>query len=265
PFEKPLLNLLRRRFFKLFDALCVREDKSASMLGDLLGREIEVTADSALQRSIPAMDRDRFFTGDRRPLADKFLVSLTAIRHNFQGVVDAADRQARYEEVLLEAIAHLQTRRDCHFLLLPQLYGAAKSDVPYHRELAARFPAGTSWQLVDPDLHSDAQRSIVGMCDLSIACRYHPQIFASSGATPGICIYYEHKAFSHVQALGLDAQAFDIFDIGETRHVLAALDRAVDDGEALSAQIRERLPALVERARRTTDLACSLVAAGPRA
>lgn len=258
PFKTFGLNTLRRRFYRYFDDLCVREDRSAANLKELLGLDVEVTADSALQRVVAPFEREAYFEGDRRPLKDKFLVSLTALQHKFPAHLDGPEHQRRYEEALLAGIEHLNGRRDCHYLILPQLYGAAKTDVPYLTALAERFPEGTSWELVDPDLDSDAHRAVVGMCDFSIACRYHPQIFAGGGATPGVCVYYEHKARSYMESLGLGRLGLDISKI-DAESLIRAIDDALEHSEEIRAQIREAMVGIRKRAQRTTEKACILV------
>jgi colanic acid/amylovoran biosynthesis protein len=255
PFQKRILNLVRRRLYKTFDVLCSREEISADYIRGLLGPEarVHVTADSALQVRLQPMVRDEFFLGDRAPLRERFIVGVSAIDYAYPGVADPEAHRRCYEEAMVALVTHVARARRSHFLLVPQLHGRFHTDVPFLEELGGRFPDEVSWEIVDDGLSSDDQRRIFGMADMFIASRYHPGIFASSAGVPGVCIYYEHKALGFMRQLGLEELAFDIRNL-DAQELIHAADRVMSDGDALRAHIEERLPGLVATARRTTDL-----------
>ena len=260
PFQKRLLNLVRRRLYKTFDVLCSREEISAKYIRDLLGpgSEVHVTADSALQVRLDSMPRDEYFAAERAELGRRFIVGVSAIDYAYPGETDPESLRRRYEDAMLELITHVAHNRESHFLMVPQLHGRFHSDVPFLRELGARLPSDVSWEIVDDRLSSDDQRRLFAMADMFIASRYHPGIFASSAGVPGICIYYEHKALGYMRQLELEDLAFDIRNLDPSALIRAA-DRVMNDGDALRAHIEERLPRLVATARRTTDLVAALV------
>jgi len=260
PFQKRLLNLVRRRLYKTFDVLCSREEISANYIRDLLGpgSEVHVTADSALQVRLDSMPRDEYFAAERAELGRRFIVGVSAIDYAYPGETDPESLRRRYEDAMVELITHVAHNRESHFLMVPQLHGRFHSDVPFLRELGARLPSDVSWEIVDDRLSSDDQRRLFAMADMFIASRYHPGIFASSAGVPGICIYYEHKALGYMRQLELEDLAFDIRNLDPSALIRAA-DRVMNDGDALRAHIEERLPRLVATARRTTDLVAALV------
>lgn len=259
PFETAWLNPIRKRLFPKFDVLCTREDLSAQKIKQLVGPETEVhvTADSALQQAFQPLDRSEYFgsASDRR---NKFLVAVSLNDYKYPGDPDVEGRKRNYDEVMIELLSYLAEQRDCHLLLLPQLYGSVHQDAPYLERMGRSLPTNVSWEVVDVALDSDAQRRIFAMCDLHVASRYHPAIFANSGGTPGICIYYEHKALGFMQQLGLERFAFDIRKV-EASELRAALDEVLDRHEELSAILDERVPPLQEAARSTTKLAVELL------
>jgi polysaccharide pyruvyl transferase WcaK-like protein len=159
---------------------------------------------------------------------------------------------------VLACLEHLADRTSCHVLFFPQLYGAVHSDVPFHRYLGGRLPAGVSWEIVDPTLDSDRQRSLFGLTDFCVASRYHPQIFATSHGIPGLFIWYEHKQLGYLARLGLEHYLFDIRDLD-----VSAMKRAIDDllvhRESITTRVRGRLPELQALSRRTTELLVDLV------
>ncbi len=260
PFKIRWLNVVRRNLYRAFSVLCVREDISRGHLHGLLGKDtpVVVTADSALQQVVTPRDRRDYFTGQREPLGRRYLVAVSTIQYRFPQATDPAAAQARYEAALLDCLEHLHSREDCHFLLFPQLYGSAHSDVPFLESLRDRMPADASSEIVSQDYDSNTQRQLIGMCDLCIASRYHPQIFAASSTVPGICIYYEHKARGFMEALGMQDFAFDIRDLHSDR-LRESLDRCLDERGALLQRLQQGIPRLRDRAAETTRLAARLV------
>lgn len=259
PFRNRLLNPIRRRLFPAFDALVVREELSAEHLRGLLGPEtpIHVTADSALQSSIRPLDRSDYFVGARSPLGRRFLVAVSLNDYHYPGASDVAGQRELYDRVMVELLRHVAARRGCHFLLFPQLYGRAHSDVPYLERMGAGLGDEVSWEMVDPGLDSDGQRRLFAACDLHVASRYHPAIFGNAGAVPGICVYYEHKALGFMSQLGLERFAFDIRSV-DAAGLCAAADELIDHHDRYVEWLRDRVPALRRRAQRTTELAVEL-------
>jgi colanic acid/amylovoran biosynthesis protein len=251
--------------YRLFDVLVTREEISERYLRTLLGPEIpiHVTADSAIQSAISPAARTEYFRGRDGSLVGKFLVAVSLNRYKYPGASNPDALRAQYDRTLLGLLRHLNDKRDCHFLLLPQLYGKVHSDVPYLKGMAAQLPAGVSWELVDPELDSDAQRAIFAMCDLHVASRYHPAIFGNVGLTPGLCIYYEHKALGFMAQLGLERYAFDIRQL-ELEPLCNAADDLLKNHRQIVEHLRARVPLLQSRSRRSTELAVELLKQGKK-
>jgi polysaccharide pyruvyl transferase WcaK-like protein len=256
PFNIKPMNVVRKCLFKEFDVLCVREEISQEYLRTLLGDDVIIylTADSALQESLESLERTDYFKGERAYLANKYLVSVSAIQYKYPGQDEIAEHQAMYTKAILRCLEHIGSKKDCHFLFLPQLYGRVHSDVPYLEHLGQSLSPGFSWEVVDPSADSDMQRRLFGMTDLCIASRYHPQIFAACSGVPGICIYYEHKALGFMSSLGLKDFAFDIRNL-DADALCAKLDEAMEGHDELSAHIKKNIVKIQNRARRTTRLA----------
>jgi colanic acid/amylovoran biosynthesis protein len=260
PFHNKLLNPVRRRMYRLFDVIVTREEISAQNLHGLLGADtpVQVTADSAIQSTVAPASRAEYFAARASSLSGKFLIAVSLNQYKYPGAPDPDALRRHYDRTLLGLLQHLHGKRDCHFLLLPQLYGKVHSDVPYLRVMAAQLPSGVSWEVVDPELDSDRQRGIFAMCDLHVASRYHPAIFGNIGITPGICIYYEHKALGFMAQLGLERYAFDIRHL-ELDRLRNAADDILQNREHLVEHLKERVPVLQSRARRSTELAIELL------
>lgn len=260
PFENPLLNPVRRRMYRLFDVLVTREEISQGHLHGLLGTNtvVHVTADSAIQVRVPSASREQYFTEARAHLAGKFLVAVSLNDYKYPGEPQPLALRDHYNRAMLDLLQHLHSQKDCHFLFVPQLHGKVHSDLPFLQTIAARLPTGTSWEVVDERVDAEQQRAIFGMCDFHVASRYHPAIFGNTGLTPGICIYYEHKALGFMRQLGLERYAFDIRKPDATQ-LRAAADDILKNHTGLVKHLQERIPELQARASRTTELAVDLL------
>lgn len=257
PFARRLMNPVRRRLLRaMARPLTVREERSAVHLRELLGADapVEVTADSAFLRPVPAAPRD----GD-----DRFLVAASALRWRWPGHPAPAAAQAAYDDAVLAGLRHLADRRPgTHVRFFPQLYGAVHSDVAYLRSLGERLPAGASWEIVDPELDSDGQRALLAASDFVLAGRYHPQVFAIAAGVPGVCVPYEHKARGVMESAGLGDLVVDATVV--TPDALTKLvDRVLEEHDAVAARLRVAAGEMAARAGRTADLA--VAAMGPRA
>jgi len=263
PFNIRWLNAIRRRLYSTFNCLVTREELSARYIEDLIGApgSVEVTADSAIQAELEPYPRSAWFSGERRSLVERRLVAVSLNDFRYPTSKNPAKEKRHYNAVMVETLTHLAAYGDVHFMFLPQLYGRVHSDAAYLLSMAKQLPPEASWEIVDATLDSDTQRRLFAMCDLHIASRYHPAIFGNTAFVPGICIYYEHKALGFMQQLGLERYAFDINRV-EVAPLCQALDEIIERHDALVAHLRERVPVLRERARRTTGLALRLLRAG---
>lgn len=259
PFEKKTHNWFRRKIFKLFDTLCIREARSVDYLKKFLGPDAEVnlTADSAIQEDIVPFQRNEFFTKDRARLADKFLVAVTGMQYKYPGDPDPPRQRAHFTQVFLTLMQHLNNKRDCHFIFLPQLCGNVHDDRSYHKILGDRLPFGSSWEMVPEDFNSDRHRQIFGMADFCIASRYHPQIFATSNAVPGVFPCYEHKQFAYLEAMGISGYAFDINSL-DAQQMCGKIDEALAEYDSICERLKNNITGLQERSRNTSRLAAGL-------
>lgn len=256
PFHNRALNPIRRIMFRRFDKVCVREDVSRGLLEEFVpGIEVEVTADSALQRQ----------PYSSKTVAEKpgFVLGMTVRNHQFPAAADEQERkalQAHYMQILDDAVRHAATRGATKLILFPQLYGSAHSDVPALEAFSERLKDMIDIDIFDPEADSDMQREAIRDCDLFIASRYHPTIFAASAGVPVVCIAYEHKMTGFMQQMGLARFAFPIDDLDKDA-VISAVDEAIDKRAELSPQMIEAAARLHERSCRTTARAVALIGA----
>jgi colanic acid/amylovoran biosynthesis protein len=245
PFAKRWLNPLRRRGFRWFDSVSLREERSAEMLADLVDVQVTVTTDAALQDVVPAADRSSYAEDDEQLL-------VVAVR-------DPGDEQRdRHDRSIVAAVDRVCEQRLTSVVLLPQLHGRGHRDAPYLAGLAGRVIAAKHVQVAPETLDSNAQRALVAAADLVIAGRYHPAVFAISAATPVLVIPYEHKAQGVAEAAGIGEWATWVGDVEPAALAERAeeLCRRADEVRAVLEPASTRLRDLSSR---SSELAVGLV------
>jgi colanic acid/amylovoran biosynthesis protein len=245
PFGNRALNPIRRRGFRWFDAVALREQRSADLLRELTGIEAVVTTDSALQDSVPAASRDRYAAPHERLL-------VVAVRD------PGADLRARHDEAVVAAVEALAARRPTAVVFLPQLHGSRTRDAPYLTALSERVQGASAVRVLPETTDSTQQRACIAAADLVVAGRYHPAVFSISAGTPVLVIAYEHKAMGVAEAAGIARHALWLDDIDADRLIgmAVALDDEADD---VRRQLGVSGPQLRELSGRTSDLMAGLV------
>lgn len=245
PFENRLLNPLRRRGYRWFDRVVLREARSAAMLRDLTGIEAEVTIDAALAQSVGPADRSTWCgTGEQ--------LVVVAVRDPGEAGPPSHD------DAIVAAVDALARDQPTSVVLLPQLHGTTHRDAPYLQTLAHRMTSATAARVAPETFDAPAQRAVVAAADLVVAGRYHPAVFSISAATPVLVIAYEHKAMGVAEAAGIEEWACWLDDLDADSLAERALAL-----RARSAAVRTHLqgvaPGLATLAGRTATLMAELV------
>lgn len=245
PFASRLLKPLRTNGYRWFDAIALRESRSADMLEQLTGIAAEVTIDAALAQTVDPADRSAWCGSDEQLL-------VVAVR-------DPGDEaRSRHDAAVLAAVEALARDRPTAVVLLPQLHGKTHRDAPYLQGLADRMQSVTGARVAPETFDAPAQRAVIAAADQVIAGRYHPAVFSISASTPVLIIAYEHKAMGVAEAAGIREWACWLDDLDAS----ALAERALEL-RAASAAVRRHLatvaPELRRRAERTADIMVELI------
>jgi colanic acid/amylovoran biosynthesis protein len=249
PFENRLLNPLRRRGFRWFHSIALRESISAGLLHGLTGLSAEVTTDSALQDVVPAADRSRY-------AQDHELLLVVSVRK-------PTEARERHDEAVVAAIDRVCKSRPTSVVLLPQLHGRTHRDAPYLTTIAERITAAQRVEVAPETLDSRGQRALIAAADCVIAGRYHPAVFAISSATPVLVIPYEHKAMGVAEAAGIGSWATWVADLDPERLGDQAL--ALLDDEEVRSVLEDAGVRLRELSTRTSEMTTRLLDGPPDA
>ena len=114
----------------------------------------------------------------------------------------------------------------------------------YKQALAARP------ELPEAHLAMGIVLDLMGRFDFAVGMRLHFLIFAALRGTPFSPLPYASKVSGLLEDLGLDTPELGSIGIGQ---LIGRIDRKWDTREEIRAQLRERVPALRERARQTNQ------------
>ena len=205
----------------------LRTDNVRDSLRPGRAKSRRVTDNSAIQVSLTAYPRDRYFVGDRATLAHKFLVAVSLNNYSYPGSADSEALRQNYNKAMTELLTYLAEQTGLS-LSIPAaaLWQGSMNDAPFLREMG--WPPSCAESVGRSSIRRQTripQRRLFAMCDLHLASRYHPAIFGNTGPVPGLCIYYEHKALGFMQQLGLERFAVDIrkLDIAQMRALIDEL------------------------------------------
>ena len=255
PFQNRLLNPIRRRGFRWFDVITVREEISAGYIEEFTGQRPFVGSDSALQERVPPVDPSTYLGS--RPTED---VESGLVTGTFRdpGIV----LREIHDGAIVEALVRVSdTGRSV--LLLPQLHGPRHQDQPYLDSLAQQARhRGASVSVAPDSLTSVEQRGLVAASDLVLAGRYHPLVFAVSAGVPALTIPYEHKARGVAEAAGLGDYIVELEDLDD-EVLVARIDTLLERLDDVRNEVKRREPALRRSAAATSDLVTTLVQSRP--
>jgi len=248
PFQKKWANPFRRFTYRQFHSVVVREEISAKHIRDLFGSRsknvtVEVTVDSALQRSVQPIDRD----------TSRSLIVVSAINWAYKGDPNPEQRKKDYDELVALATVRLAEGNPCDVLLVPQLHDTIHRDAPYLEKLADVIRhqsngADIAVSVLDENQDMLTQRSYFAAANWVIAGRYHPAVFAISAGVPQLCIAYEHKAIGLLHLAGLQDLVLPIEEASTERvtHIVEHLLSNRSDIAQRSASAATKLQKLSE-------------------
>jgi polysaccharide pyruvyl transferase WcaK-like protein len=98
--------------------------------------------------------------------------------------------------------------------------------------------------------------SILEHFDFAVGMRLHFLIFAALAGLPFMALPYATKVTGFLEELRFEAPALERVSAGQ---LIARIDRAWDMRDALRARIRDALPELTRRARRSNELALQIL------
>lgn len=231
------------------NVVTVRDGESRRVLEDVgVEREIEVTADPAI-----LLDAERFTEGMLRNEGIEPGATLVGMSVREPGAAATDLDEGGYHQLLAQAGDFIVHRFAAELVFVAM----ERDDIRHPHAVVAHMRAADRAQVLKRHYSPQQLLGLMDHLDFVVGMRLHFLMFAAIAGLPFLPLPYAGKVFDFVEAVGMPAPG------GAQRSaagpLLAALDAMWDAREAHRAILRQRVPALQERARRTPDLAVALL------
>ena len=236
-------------------ALVTVRDRQAQRLLEEVGveRTIEVTADPALllePEELPegALESEGLAEGssDGRPLVG------CSVREPGPAAPDI--EVEHYHALLADAADYLIDRYDAEVVFVPM--ERRRMDVQQSHAVLARMELARRATILKGDYTPGQLLTLFARFRFALGMRLHFLIFAALQGVPLVALPYASKVRGLVEELDLEMPPLAEVTTGR---LIAHIDRSWDHQDELRERIRERLPGLQQRARRTHQLLLELL------
>ena len=230
--------------------ITVRDRLGLRLLEDVgVTREIELTADPAF-----LLEPEPLPVEALRAEGVRMEGSLVGFSVREPGPAAPDIDPEQYYALLANAADFVVERFDAEVVFVPM----EKTDVQHSHGVVAHMRFAERAEILKRRYSPRPILDLMGRLDFAIGMRLHFLIFAALQGTPFSPLPYASKVSGLVEDLGMDTPPLGTIGIGQ---LAARIDRKWDTRDALRAQLRERVPALRERARRTNRLLLDLLEA----
>jgi len=250
PFKAQIFNYFRKKIFRMFNTITLRESQSLKYLKKL-DDQINATLSADASLSLKATPINNI----KKKVDGKFIVSIVA--SDFKYKTNYLENKTRYIKNLIEIITFLKTKKNVHCIFLPQLVGNAHNDYYFQKSIARMLPANISWEILDQKFDSTYQKRVFASSDFAISSRYHPGIFATSAAVPGIFFAYEHKQIGYFKDLKYPF-VYDINNI-KINKVINDIDLILKNYNKIKNELKQNIKPLIKKAQISSKIAKNLI------
>jgi polysaccharide pyruvyl transferase CsaB len=159
-----------------------------------------------------------------------------------------------YHALLANAADFIVERYDADVVFVPM----EKADVQHSHGVVAHMQNSERAEILRRRYSPRQILHLMGRFEFAVGMRLHFLIFAALQGTPFAALPYASKVSGLLEHLDMDAPPMAAVGTGQ---LIARIDRSWDRREEIRAKIRERLPTLRARARRTNELLVDLLRA----
>jgi polysaccharide pyruvyl transferase WcaK-like protein len=221
----------------------VRDRQGYRLLEDVgVTREIHLTADPALLLQPEELPIDVVRTEGVQ--FDRHLVGFS-VREPGPAAPDIDPEE--YYALLANAADFVVERLDADVVFVPM----ETTDIQHSHAVVAHMKNTQRGEILRKQYSPEQILDLIGRFEFVVGMRLHFLIFAALRGTPFTALPYASKVVGLLEALGMETPSLGNVGIGQ---LLARIDRSWDTREEIRAMIRQRLPALQDRARQTNDL-----------
>ena len=233
------------------DLITVREPSARLVLEDIgVERDIVVTADPALLLDPEPLPADALI---REGIARANPLIGFSVREPGAAAPDLDVNH--YHALLANAADYFVERLSASILFVPM---ERPTDLQHAHAVVSQMANPERAHILKGEYTPGQLLSLMTEMEFAVGMRLHFLLFAALAGVPFVPLPYASKVGEFVRELGMPTLSVQQMNAGR---LLAYIDHSWDERQQLRARIRERLPALIDRARRTTDLALALLQA----
>lgn len=252
PLETPQARELVAKHLEPAALITVRDKKAQKLLEEVgVRREIQLTADPALLLEPEALTEDAL---KREGLEEgRRLVGLS-VREPGPAAPDIDAEH--YCALLANTADYIVDRFDAEIVLVPM--EPRTQDLQYSHAVVAKMATAQRAHVLKGDYSPGQILSMVGKFQLTVGMRLHFLIFSALKGIPFVALPYASKVEGFIADLEMPAPVLKKVTTGL---LIAHVDRSWDNRSVLSERIAKNRPAMMERARQTTELVADLLTA----
>ncbi|MBB5214177.1 polysaccharide pyruvyl transferase family protein [Parapusillimonas granuli] len=230
--------------------ITVRDRQGHRLLEEVgLQREIRVTADPALLMRAQALPKDALMREGLDMPRRRIGFSVREPGPAAPGI--SADH---YHHLLASAADFMVQRLDADVVFIP--LERDHLDLQHSHAVVAQMQCAQRATVLKGEYSPGQIMTIIGGFEFCVGMRLHFLIFSALQGVPFVALPYASKVTGLLQELGMDTPPMDNVNSGK---LLASIDHCWDYRANIKSLIRERLPALQDRARENNRLLIALL------
>jgi polysaccharide pyruvyl transferase WcaK-like protein len=161
---------------------------------------------------------------------------------------------ARYHALLANAADFMVDRLSADVVFVPM--EPSRQDLQHSHAVVSQMHWPQRATVLKGEYGSGQLLSLMGRFEMALGMRLHFLIFAALAGIPFVALPYASKVEGFLAELDMAMPPLEHVSAGQ---LLAYLDRSWDARDRARAQLKDRLPALQQRARRTHRLLLELL------
>jgi polysaccharide pyruvyl transferase WcaK-like protein len=162
-----------------------------------------------------------------------------------------------YHSLLANAADYIVDRLDADVVLIPM--ERRQHDLQHSHAVLARMRGVKHASVLRGEYSVGQLLSLASHFEFAVGMRLHFLIFAALQRVPFVPLPYAPKVAAFVEEFGVNPTQLDKLNAGQ---LIALIDRAWDERDAMREKIAQALPALQARARENNEIAIQLLVGG---
>jgi polysaccharide pyruvyl transferase CsaB len=250
PLQDPAAQALVRDCLHGAAAITVRERRARQVLEEIGVRgEIEVTADPAFLLEPEPLPPEAL---KREGLDESHRLIGLSVREPGVAAPDLDERH--YHALLANAADYMVDRLDADLVFVP--LERRVQDSQHSHAVVSQMANAHRARVLKGEYAPGQMLSLMSHFSLAVGMRLHFLIFAALSGVPFVALPYSAKVLGFLEELDIAMPPLKQVNAGQ---LIAHIDRSWDLRRNLQARLRNALPKLQERARRTHEIAVRLL------